>query len=316
MMADCLVLYSVIPDVSNKDLVRLLIYVLHRGSIDCVANHMFGFSRFYLNDSSPWVARITVTSWMLQDLEPHDRGANDTGSLPPAKQPEVPQGEEGYRRRKEKPIYIPANSKREKALHHLKGIKGGQHKVKRKQVALTVSSIAISTTAFGDFSKTTIISEILPGSKIIRAGEEAQKLWRVFIHQPQTARCLAFLLLLGLLCQEIAQQYNQAADYFADILNLDVSLPLMTWRCPPSIADRDRQSNRDATHYIECHDSVETLGLVLWCLESLYKLHHSLGETIKAIQQAREELVAQITEVRPPEHTHRETPLLTNPNPY
>ncbi|KXX80757.1 hypothetical protein MMYC01_203952 [Madurella mycetomatis] len=150
----------------------------------------------------------------------------------------------------------------------------------------------MSTTAFGDFSKTTIITKILSGSKLRRAGEEAQRIWRVFVHQPQTARCLVYLLLLGLFCQEIAQQYSKAADYFAKTLKLD--------------------SNQDATHYARCHDSVETLGLVLWCLESLHKLNNSLAETVKAIREAKTDLVTQITEVSSPlTCPPYEAPLLT-----
>ncbi|KAH8742641.1 hypothetical protein F5883DRAFT_595571 [Diaporthe sp. PMI_573] len=258
------------PDVRDKDLVELLICVLHRGSTDCVANHMFRFTRFSLHTGLQWIARITVRSWMLKDIENN----------------ETPEGEDGFRGSEGNPIYIPGGSKREQALTRLKrseegqenSVKNGQAKAKSKQVVLNVSSIVISTTAFGDFSKMTIVSEILSASKLRYAGNEAQKLWRVFVHQPQTARCLVFLLLLGLLCQEIAQQYNDAANHFASILSLD--------------------SNLDATQYAKCHDSVETLGLVLWCLESLHKLSNSLEDTTKAIQQARKDLVAQITEDR------------------
>lgn len=229
------------PDVSDKDLVEMLIYVLHRGSIDCIANHMFRFSRFSLNANSPWVARITLRGWMLQDLEADGMRAEDTGGLRLVEKPKAPDGgprplKEGLRGSEDDPIYIPIGSKRERALNQLKG----QHKAERKQVVLTVSSVVMTTTAFGDFSKITIISKIIPGSKLRRASEEAQKLWRVFVHQPQTARCLVFLLLLGLLCQEIAQQYNKAGDYFADILSLDVSLLTMVSACLQELMVNDR----------------------------------------------------------------------------
>lgn len=64
---------------------------------------------------------------------------------------------------------------------------------------------------------------MMPGSKLRYAGEKAQELWRIFVHQPQTARCLVFLLLLELLIQEIEKQYMDAAAYLIGKLNLDVS---------------------------------------------------------------------------------------------
>ena len=44
-------------------------------------------------------------------------------------------------------------------------------------------------------------------------------------------------------------------------------------------------------------DSIETLGLVLWCLDSLHKLNNSLEETVKAVRQAKDDLVAQADKV-------------------
>ncbi|KAK3306496.1 uncharacterized protein B0T15DRAFT_142763 [Chaetomium strumarium] len=149
-----------------------------------------------------------------------------------------------------------------------------KEKAKSKMLVLNASSVVLSTSPFGDFSKMTIISKILPGSKLRRAGDEAQKLWRLFVHQPQTARCLVFLLLLGLLCQEIAKQYNIAVDHLVSI-----------------------DGGRDPTKYANCSGtSVEMLGLVLWCLESSCKLSNSLDETANAVQQARQDLMVQIAE--------------------
>ncbi|KAE9372599.1 hypothetical protein N431DRAFT_439681 [Stipitochalara longipes BDJ] len=57
-----------------------------------------------------------------------------------------------------------------------------------------MSSIAISTNAFGDFSKCTIISDLIKDETMQGIVEESQRILQKFIHQPQTGRCLVFLL--------------------------------------------------------------------------------------------------------------------------
>lgn len=89
-----------------------------------------------------------------------------------------------------------------------------------------MSSIVLATNDFGDFSRCTIISELLDKQLLHDIGEQARILWQRFVHQPQTARCLVFFLILGLLCQKIAEQYKNAIEVVSSILNLDVSFPL------------------------------------------------------------------------------------------
>ena len=81
---------------------------------------------------------------------------------------------------------------------------------------LKVSSISLATNDFGDFSKCLIISTIYTDRDMEKVAKKAQKLWQTFAHQPQTARCLVFLLLLGSLCKEMAKWYARAADLLTD----------------------------------------------------------------------------------------------------
>jgi hypothetical protein len=53
--------------------------------------------------------------------------------------------------------------------------------------------------------------------------EHAQIVWQKFIHQPQTGRCLVFLLVAGQLCQKITKTYKDSIDRLTSILELDVS---------------------------------------------------------------------------------------------
>ena len=177
----------------SKELVELLVFVLHPESVDCLANHLLGFSRYSSHAKEPWLARITLRSWRLEDYAGDWACSENEGD----------------------PILVPDKVK--EALMNSKLDPA-------KRVAPPLSSIVISTNAFGDFTKTTIVSKIMPGSKLRYAGNKAQELWRMFVHQPQTARCLVFLLLLELLILEIEKQYRDAADYLIGILRLDVGL--------------------------------------------------------------------------------------------
>jgi hypothetical protein len=199
------------PDVS-KDVVELLVYVLLPDSVDCLANHVLGFSRFSLHTKARWVAKVTVRGWKCEKHEENRFSeAPGSGTQSPSK------SHHGNEDR----IYLPEDLK--EGLKKLDKRKYKDYMDQPKMVVSTISSIITSTNVFGDFSKTAIISKIIPRSKLRSAGEKAQELWQRFVHQPQTARCLVFLLLLGLLCQEIAKQYEEAANYFVDILKFDVS---------------------------------------------------------------------------------------------
>ncbi|KAK3364220.1 hypothetical protein B0T25DRAFT_529601 [Lasiosphaeria hispida] len=155
-----------------------------------------------------------------------------------------------------------------------------EHKSGPKKIVLSLSSIVMSTNPFGDFSRTTIVSRVIPGSKLKCATEKAQDLWRTFVHQPQTARCLVFLLMLEVLVEEIEKQYDGAADYLIDKVNLNDNL-------------LGNEINK-----FDGQDSVETLKLIMWCLESLHKLQKSLDEAVDAVSKAKSEILAQICDKR------------------
>lgn len=122
----------------------------------------------------------------------------------------------------DEPIYLPENldrvwRKAQKARDQSKTT------LEELSFELDVSSIVISTNAFGDFSKSTIVSELLTEETVRNIVEEARKLWQKFIHQPQTARCLVFFLILGKMCQKITENYTEAIHELTSILELNVS---------------------------------------------------------------------------------------------
>lgn len=91
-------------------------------------------------------------------------------------------------------------------------------------IRLEISSVVLSTNPFGDFSKCTSISELIDKKQMETLVEKhAQIVWQKFIHQPQTGRCLVFLLILGKLCQKVVETYKESINRLTSILELDVS---------------------------------------------------------------------------------------------
>jgi hypothetical protein len=185
------------PLLSNA-LLDLLVYVIHRESAVCLGNHVLKFSRFACQRGQQnWVASITLRSWQV----------GERGPEPPKKSTNSSKDDE--------PIYLPQNLK--KVWEKAKQIE------EKLSFELDVSSIVISTNAFGDFSKSTIVSKLIGKDEMEEITQDARKLWQKFIHQPQTARCLVFFLVLSKMCQHITQNYKAAIRELTFILELNVS---------------------------------------------------------------------------------------------
>jgi hypothetical protein len=120
----------------------------------------------------------------------------------------------------DEPIFLPQTLK--KSLEMVSKSMSKKEEDEPHQVVLKVSSIIISTNRFGNFSKCSVITDLIFDCKLRKLAEVMQELWQKFIHQPQTARCLVFFLILGLLCQEIARRYEDAMNHFVRLLNLGV----------------------------------------------------------------------------------------------
>jgi hypothetical protein len=170
--------------------------------VDCFENHTLGVPRFVLQKRSTVVAHITLPSWCVkgsinQVVEKIAKKSNDalvsltnedTIALPPD---------------------LSDAFKRDQ--------KQANPQVAPPELELKVSSIGLSTNEFGDFSKCTIITDLLAANELEGLkplGESIQEIWDQFVHQPQTGRFVVFAVLLGLLCGRIAANYDSAVRDF------------------------------------------------------------------------------------------------------
>jgi hypothetical protein len=68
-----------------------------------------------------------------------------------------------------------------------------------------------------------LVSKLIGEEDMHNIVQDTCKLWQTFIHQPQTARCLVFFLILGKMCQKITRNYTAAIKELTAILELNVS---------------------------------------------------------------------------------------------
>ncbi|KAK0702824.1 hypothetical protein B0H67DRAFT_392546 [Lasiosphaeris hirsuta] len=144
------------------------------------------------------------------------------------------------------------------------------------ELQLQMSSIVISTNPFGDFSKVTIISDLLSDDDMKEMTRKAKKLWQKFVHQPQTGRCLVFFLILEKLCRIITEDFLKAMHHLAPIMDLgDIYTRV-----------EGLQTNSE--------QAIKELALQEWTLELLYRMHVSLQASVDSVLGAKKELMAQV----------------------
>jgi len=177
-------------------LLRVLVHLLHPENLECFNHHQLHVSRFGLwTRQATAVVHITLRSWAL-----------------------VPHGGEFSATKEDDKIRLP---------DHLR--KRGRVP---QDMELKVSSIGMSTNEFGDFSKCSIVTDLIPPDVIDKLGEEAQEIWDAFTHQPQTGRFLVFSVVLGHLCRGMVAHYAEAIKDFVVKTQLEqqvVSL-VQSWR--------------------------------------------------------------------------------------
>jgi len=244
-------------------LLRLLVHVLHPEVVECFKNHQLRVSRFGLwTRQETVVVHITLRSWAIK-----------------------PKGSEFCAIREDDKIHLPPDLVR--SYHN------------PSDMELKVSSIGMSTNEFGDFSKCSIISDLLQEKDINELGERAQEIWDGFTHQPQTGRFVVFSVVLGLLCQEMVANYNGIMDDF--LKNTQLEQQLVTSHSLPnnriSADSLVQPSYLQNPAKLQERDADAELRLSLWNLEALYKLNNTVSASVKTIEGAITDINRQVEEV-------------------
>jgi hypothetical protein len=165
-----------------KGIFDYLVYVLQPEAAPCFTNHALNLSRFSCRGRNKWIADVTLKTWCVQS-NIKSFGINDIPQIPRLT----------IRGANDKVV----SGSMDDYLIKLSESSG---------IFLKVSTITMLTNPFGDFSKCLVISSILVDSDLDDVAHEASQLWHTFAHHPRTARCLAFLLVLGRLCSKMSQE--------------------------------------------------------------------------------------------------------------
>jgi hypothetical protein len=158
------------------------------------------------------------------------------------------------------------------------------------------TTIVMTSNNLGDFTKCTIISRIIDEECMVQFSKTAVEIWNAFVHQPQTTRCLVFLLLLGLTCESLAKKYEDIHDVLNNELGLSVSSPQPTG-CKIAYFDRQTRVLEDTLRWTDSEKVVIYLKQSLWALKALQFFHDTLTDSLNKISEARNEMLTQINMV-------------------
>ncbi|KAJ2998175.1 hypothetical protein NUW58_g410 [Xylaria curta] len=247
----------------TKKFVQVLAFVVHPEAVTCLSNHVLHTLRFSFHKGPIWMTSITVGSWILANTEQMTLKHESAMTNESVKLPDELRG----------------------AAQDAERLRGRNSALTSSQsrVSFFVSSAVLTTNAFGDFSRCTIISEVKDENKKMKRDEPviaeiSNEIWQVFVHQPQTARCLVFLHVLGMLCAKLCKQYRHTITEFEFIVPSTEAFLL-----------KERDWTQDSL-------SLSRFQLILWGLDCLYKFRNSLKTSIANILDAKKELLDQIHE--------------------
>jgi hypothetical protein len=282
-------------------LLKLLLYVLHPEMVEGFKNHVMKVSRFgrpNVNDGV--VAHITLRSWSRssEDHPPHDHMEEDVIRFPAHLKATL---DRVQKRRDARPmgerrgtmnstielhdrhgpeamvaVHDDGKSRPGGAKATSVGMEGAEKEKEGEKdlgkYELRVSSVGISTNEFGDFSKCSVVTDLIDENDLIALGDTMQGIWDSFIHQPQTGRFLVFAAILGRLCERMAREYRQLIKEFYEEMDLDgmFSSTYLNER-----SETMRKRNGDAE-----------LRLSLWSLEALYKMSNTMATSVQTIDLA------------------------------
>lgn len=171
-----------------------LIYLWHPDALDSIDDHFGSMSRFTESrEKSMWTTSITISHWAIRTADehradPHRETHRQNGDFPPENIVLL-----GYK--SDQMHVVEERSSTVVMTGHPDGY-------------LWICSVLSSSTDSEAIAA--VINKVLP------------KVLSKFIHQQEMARCLAFLLLLGHVCEKLASEYNQVLSRLDEIMGIGV----------------------------------------------------------------------------------------------
>ncbi|EXJ75798.1 uncharacterized protein A1O5_00305 [Cladophialophora psammophila CBS 110553] len=145
-------------------------------------------------------------------------------------------------------------------------------------------SLVISGDRMGRFWICSVISELFDEAEVKEYRNEIKDILQMFIHQQYTGRVLAFLLLLGHMCESLSKECDKFADQMDHIMGMNplVLLKGLEWR------------KSDA--------ALKKLKQMLWGFEALRIFDEKLERALDEINQAKEKMESELKRGRDIRH--------------
>lgn len=234
----------------TPSLVRSFIYVWHPDALDTFDNYFGSTSVFSEHrEAVMWTTNITITHWSIRltslskEHVERFRENRNNGDFPPLS---IAQ--------------LSSTKKQRKTLDHLRTT---------DVVEERSSSLVITGDPSGHLWICSVWSSLTDSEAMSASVNTLLPVLGQFIHQQACARCLAFLILLGHLCEKLAAEYDMILSRLDVIVGLGerVLLEGLEWGTT---------------------EAVDKLKKMLWGLEALRVFDDRLSASLAQIQKARE----------------------------
>ncbi|RFU28998.1 hypothetical protein B7463_g7345, partial [Scytalidium lignicola] len=243
----------------SPKLIEALIYIWHTDALDTIDNYFTPSSQFSNTTGSAWITTITISHWRLE--EKHI--------------------DKMYDEKRANPLIIPLGEK---------AIRGEDHNAPSGKIKFeeTASSLVITGDKRGMFWTCLFMSSLMEEDSMPAHAQAISEALTLFINQQSSGRCLAFLILLGHLCVQIAKEYDAVIDTLMARLSLGDKVLMMgfDWE------------ERDLAVY--------KLRRMILCLEALRVFDDRLSSSLSKIKEARETMVREIAKTEQELGKHHE----------
>jgi len=203
----------------SRSIIETFVHIWHPQALDTFddyINSKVGFSNSEANSSQFWITSITIPHWILKpkDLsnDPlrtfHDkRKLRKHGQIPPQRVLEnrnlgKPTGWLGK-------LLSPGGSASET--------------VGAEELEERVSSVVVTGDHLGNFWICSVLSPSVKEETMSPRVEEVHNTMKLFLHCPSAGRRLAFVLLVGQVCTDIAREYADIVKFLEKVLEEKVS---------------------------------------------------------------------------------------------
>jgi hypothetical protein len=220
-----------------RSIIQALAYVLHTEALDALDDHFGNCPQFSNVSKSNWEAKLTLIYWTLK-IRPEDdypRNHHSGHSLMFWRKPasssigtqprdaenglSSAEADDNFDEGRGKSAQFPPDYLGQKRVPRLQP---AQFSLAKHHIEEKATTICLSTNTLGDLGKCTVISRIISEDDMVEFSRKSVDIWNAFIHQPQTTRCILFLLLVGYTCESLAQKYREILEVLKDELGLNV----------------------------------------------------------------------------------------------